>query len=139
MDGVVAFAPSDGRAGHTMAGKQRIVWIAAVYVSLVAALGLTGCAPATGAVTPSAAGSTSEPVEASDSPTVTTPPAVESAPCDAVLDKAGYDDLAADNLTLRDFDVQSWDYPLLAEYSTDGMVCKWTGGGMCSSYSAGCP
>ncbi|PWC04217.1 hypothetical protein DCE94_08660 [Agromyces badenianii] len=46
-----------------------------------------------------------------------------------MLSQAGYDDLAADNLTSRDFTVQSWDYPLLAAFAADGVVCKWAGGG----------
>lgn len=72
-------------------------------------------APPSNAVTPTSEASTA--------------PVVELAGCDTVLDDAGNADLAATNLTPVDFQFQNWDYPLLSDFVTEGVVCKWAGGG----------
>lgn len=104
------------------------------------ALGLVGCAPDSVASQPGT--NTPVPVAtpaASATPTATPAPApeptnqpvpgAELAACDGVLTQEGYDDLAADNLVLRDVSVQSWDYLLVADIEADGILCTWGGGG----------
>lgn len=102
------------------------------------AVGLVGCAADPVAMSPDT--STPVPVATpsptpSDTPTVTPAPTTEPAPgaevaaCDRVLTQEGYDDLAADNLVLREASVQSWDYPLVADIEADGTLCTWGGGG----------
>ncbi len=52
-------------------------------------------------------------------------PAAELAGCDTVLTQAGYDDLA--NLSPSEFMFGvDWDYPMLEEMATDGVVCQWS-------------
>lgn len=87
---------------------------------------LTGCAPAnepqpgeTTAHTPNATAPTA---------TATAEP-VQLLQCDELLTPAGDADLAEDNLTLSEFEFQTWDYPLLADFADSGIVCKWAGGG----------
>ena len=90
-------------------------------------IALTACtAPSAQAPTETAAAPTTE---ATSAPQPSTEPEAELADCATVLDGAGIADLAADNLKPFDFQFQSWDYPLLAEISDNGVVCKWAGGG----------
>ena len=90
-------------------------------------LALTACtAPSDPAPTESAAAPTTE---VTSTPEPSTVPEAELAHCDTVLDDAGNADLAADNLKPIDFQFQNWEYPLLAEISENGVVCKWAGGG----------
>jgi hypothetical protein len=57
-------------------------------------------------------------------------PEAELAGCDTVLTQAGNDDLASSNLSLVEYRYEmDWDYPLLEDMATDGLVCKWGGSG----------
>jgi hypothetical protein len=110
-------------------GMQKHMRAVVAGAALCVAVGMSGCSPATEFAPPPSASSTSEPTTPATTPTPSTPAVAEPASCDAVLNEAGHEDLAADNLTPRDFTIQSWDYPLLATFETDGVVCKWAGGG----------
>ncbi|NYG19901.1 hypothetical protein BJY17_000648 [Agromyces hippuratus] len=93
----------------------------------VLALTLVGCTSLPG---PAATVSTAPPRNAvTPTPEASTAPVAELAGCDTALDDAGNADLAATNLTPVDFAFQNWDYPLLADFAADGVVCKWAGGG----------
>ena len=99
-----------------------------VLGAIVLGLVLASCADGTAKPDPSSASPSTSPI-ATASPTPTPPQLAEPIPCDAVLTQEGFDDLASTNLTPRDFTLQSWDYPLLGTISSDGVVCKWAGGG----------
>lgn len=99
-------------------------------------VGLVGCAaeseaPPPGASTQIPAATTGPSVTPSATPAPTTEPApgFELAACDRVLTQKGYDDLAADNLVLKDATTQRWDYRLVADVQADGILCTWAGGG----------
>jgi hypothetical protein len=109
-----------------MQGIMRAVVVAA---ALSVAVVLSGCSQATESASPPSTSATSEPTTPATTPTPSTPAVAEPASCDAVLNQAGHEDLATDNLTPTDFTVQSWDYPLLASFESDGVICKWAGGG----------
>ena len=97
-------------------------------------LALTGCtAPSEPVTTESAAAPTMTEATPTPTPTPTPEPSAEPstrlADCGTVLDEAGNADLAEDNLKPFEYQYQSWDYPLLADFVADGVVCQWAGGG----------
>ncbi|MFB6609015.1 hypothetical protein ACFCVO_01730 [Agromyces sp. NPDC056379] len=94
---------------------------------MVVVLALASCAPQPEPAPSQPAAAPSIPVTATPEPSTAT--SIEPAGCDKVLDDTGNADLAADNLDAVDFEVQTWDYPLLSDFVADGVVCKWAGGG----------
>ncbi len=88
-------------------------------------LSAAGCAPVENPPKPGATPTTSS----TPSPSPSQIPTVQPAGCDTVLTQAGFEDLASGNLAPIEFEIQSWDYPLLQEMVTPGVICKWAGGG----------
>lgn len=93
-------------------------------------LALTGCtAPSEPLATESAAAPTTTEATPTPTPEPSAEPSTRLADCGTVLDEAGNADLAEDNLKPFEYQYQSWDYPLLADFVADGVVCQWAGGG----------
>lgn len=110
-----------------MTAMQKTVRAVTTALVVVFGFGLAGCvSPAAPTPSPSSQTTTAAPTPI---PTPSAPQLAEPSSCDAVLTQAGFDDLASGNLALREFSLQSWDYPLLGAIASDGIVCKWAGGG----------
>lgn len=100
--------------------------------TVVLLLALTGCTATSEPVTTESAAApttTETTTEATPTPDPSAEPSTRLADCGTVLDEAGNADLAEDNLKPFEYQYQSWDYPLLADFVADGVVCQWAGGG----------
>jgi hypothetical protein len=53
----------------------------------------------------------------------------EASGCGEILSSEGYTNLAKDDLALVGFSLQPYDYPLLQEFVTNGVVCQWSNSG----------
>lgn len=96
--------------------------LAGLGALVVVVLSAAGCASIADTAQPSATPTTSS----TPSPSPSQIPTVELAGCDTLLTKAGLDDLAAHNLRPMEVELQNWDYPLVQEMFTNGVVCKWS-------------